>query len=217
MNEYNIYARLEYRWLGFAIKVRSGGSRSKSKTSYQNPGQWGGASSTLSSTWEAGLSIDTHFNVTYVSMLAVPAGIGGPINGRAASTSLELAPRRRANCWVVGQLARNFHHSGCNLWCIVRYSRRHPVSPQGPGGRGPDFFSCPSLSLSLSRFPCAASSAEKTRWELSEGHSTHEAESPWPVHFKHSHWWKRRSRSKFATSHHAWGTNGVYKWMQDGL
>ena len=32
------------------------------------------------------------------------------------------------------------------------------------------------------------------------------AESPWPLHFKHSHWWKRRSRSKF-TSHYAWGTN----------
>ena len=40
------------------------------------------------------------------------------------------------------------------------------------------------------------------------GHFTHETESPWPVHFQHSHWWKRRSRSKFA-SHYAWGTNGV--------
>jgi hypothetical protein len=28
------------------------------------------------------------------------------------------------------------------------------------------------------------------------------------LHFKHSHWWKRRSWSKF-TSHYAWGTNGV--------
>ena len=28
------------------------------------------------------------------------------------------------------------------------------------------------------------------------------------LHFKHSRWWKRRSRSKFA-SHYAWGTNGV--------
>ena len=37
---------------------------------------------------------------------------------------------------------------------------------------------------------------------------THETESPWPVHFKHSHWWKRRSRSKF-TPQYAWGTNGV--------
>jgi hypothetical protein len=36
-----------------------------------------------------------------------------------------------------------------------------------------------------------------------------------PVHFKHSHWWKKRSWSKFA-SHYAWGTNGVYKWMQGG-
>ena len=31
----------------------------------------------------------------------------------------------------------------------------------------------------------------------------------------HYTWWKRRSRSKF-TSHYAWGTNGVYKWMQGG-
>ena len=36
------------------------------------------------------------------------------------------------------------------------------------------------------------------------------------LHFKHSHWWKRRSRTKFA-SHHTWGANGVYKWMQDGI
>ena len=50
-----------------------------------------------------------------------------------------------------------------------------------------------------------------------QGHFTHGTESPWPLHFKHSHWWKRRSRwSKFATSHYAWGTNGVNMWMQDG-
>jgi len=30
----------------------------------------------------------------------------------------------------------------------------------------------------------------------------------WPLHFKHSQWWKRRSQSKFA-SHYAQGTNGV--------
>jgi hypothetical protein len=36
----------------------------------------------------------------------------------------------------------------------------------------------------------------------------HETESPRPLHFKHSLWWKRRSRSKFA-SHYAWGTNKV--------
>ena len=33
--------------------------------------------------------------------------------------------------------------------------------------------------------------------------------------FKHSHWWKRWSWSKF-TSYYAWGTNGVSMWMQDG-
>jgi hypothetical protein len=35
------------------------------------------------------------------------------------------------------------------------------------------------------------------------------------IHFKQSHWWRRRSPSKFA-SHYAWGTNGVSMWMQDG-
>ena len=47
-------------------------------------------------------------------------------------------------------------------------------------------------------------------------HFTNETESPWLLNFKHSHWWKRQSRSKFATSHCAWGTTGVYMWMQDG-
>ena len=41
-----------------------------------------------------------------------------------------------------------------------------------------------------------------------KGHFTHETEGPWPLHFKHSHWWKRRSRSKFAP-HYAWRTNGI--------
>ena len=45
-------------------------------------------------------------------------------------------------------------------------------------------------------------------------HFTHKTESPWPLHFKHSHWWKRRSRSKFA-SHYAWGTNGVCECKMD--
>ena len=46
---------------------------------------------------------------------------------------------------------------------------------------------------------------------------THETESPWTLHFKHSHWWKRRSRwSKFATSHYAWQTNRVSLWTQGG-
>ena len=40
------------------------------------------------------------------------------------------------------------------------------------------------------------------------------SESPWPLHFKHSHWWKRRSWSKF-TLHYAWGTNGVCECKMD--
>jgi hypothetical protein len=42
-----------------------------------------------------------------------------------------------------------------------------------------------------------------------KGHFTHETESPWPLHFKHSHWWKRQSWSTFA-SHYTRGTNIVY-------
>ena len=47
-----------------------------------------------------------------------------------------------------------------------------------------------------------------------QGHFTHETESPWPLHFKHSDWWKRRSRFKFA-SHYAWGTNWVCESKMD--
>ena len=48
-----------------------------------------------------------------------------------------------------------------------------------------------------------------------KAHFTHETESPWPLHFKHSHWWKRRVRSKFA-SHYAWGTTAVCECKMDG-
>ena len=41
----------------------------------------------------------------------------------------------------------------------------------------------------------------KSEW-YTKGHFTHETEGPCPFHFKHSHCWKRRSRSKFA-SHYA--------------
>ena len=43
---------------------------------------------------------------------------------------------------------------------------------------------------------------------------THETESPWPSHFKHSYWWKRRSCSKFR-SHYAWGTDIVCECEMD--
>ena len=52
-------------------------------------------------------------------------------------------------------------------------------------------------------------------WVYTKGHFTHEIESPRPVHFKHSNWWERRSRSKFATSHYAWGTIGVCECTMD--
>ena len=44
------------------------------------------------------------------------------------------------------------------------------------------------------------------KWLL--GQFAHKAHGMWPLHFKHSHWWKRRSQSKFA-SQCARGTNGV--------
>ena len=55
----------------------------------------------------------------------------------------------------------------------------------------------------------------KTLGPSYQGHVTHETESPWPLHFKHSRRWRTRSRSKFASSHHAWGTNGVCECKMD--
>ena len=43
---------------------------------------------------------------------------------------------------------------------------------------------------------------------------THKTESPLPLQFKHSHWWRRQSRSKF-TSHYGRGTNGVCECKTD--
>jgi hypothetical protein len=49
----------------------------------------------------------------------------------------------------------------------------------------------------------------------SDGHFTHETESPWPLHFKHSHWWERRSRFKFATHVRLRDQRSIYCiWMQ---
>ena len=47
-----------------------------------------------------------------------------------------------------------------------------------------------------------------------EGHFTHETESPWPLHFEHSHWWKRWSWSKFAFTLRLRDQRST--WMQDG-
>ena len=45
-------------------------------------------------------------------------------------------------------------------------------------------------------------------WSQLLAHVWSSPKGPWPMHFKHSHWWKRRSWSKF-TSHYGWGTNKV--------
>ena len=47
----------------------------------------------------------------------------------------------------------------------------------------------------------------------SKGHFTHETESPWPLHFKHSHWWKRGSRIHVHFTLHLRDQRS--KWMQD--
>ena len=49
-----------------------------------------------------------------------------------------------------------------------------------------------------SRYECAMGLGPLHTWEW----------EPWPLHFKHSHWWKRRTQSKFA-SHYVWGINIV--------
>ena len=58
-----------------------------------------------------------------------------------------------------------------------------------------------------------------TKWlhyrRVCKGHFTRETESLWPLlHYKHSHWWRRQSRSKSA-SHYAWGTNRVCECKMD--
>ena len=46
------------------------------------------------------------------------------------------------------------------------------------------------------------------------GHFTHETEGLRPIQFKHPHWWKRGSQSKF-TSHYTRWTNGVCECKMD--
>ena len=66
---------------------------------------------------------------------------------------------------------------------------------------------------------CEVALSLNVEWEVfdawtSKGHFTHKTKSPWPLHFKHSHWWKGWSRSKF-DSHYAWGTNRVSECTMD--
>ena len=78
---------------------------------------------------------------------------------------------------------------------------------------------CWSLQCSVERtWMGSAFSTNESAWSVivtgSQSCVWSGPETPWPLHFKHSRWWKRRSPSKFA-SHYAGGTNGVM-WMQDG-
>jgi hypothetical protein len=71
-----------------------------------------------------------------------------------------------------------------------------------------------SLLLNLSHIPGSNKSWESQQITKAKGHFTHESVSPWPLHSKHSHLWKRQSRSKFA-SHYAWGTDKVCECRMD--
>ena len=73
------------------------------------------------------------------------------------------------------------------------------------------------MGVDITEFRCTLGSGYILRFifsMLSKGHFTHETASPWPLHFKHSHWCKRRSRSEFA-SHYAWRTDGVCECKMD--
>ena len=50
-------------------------------------------------------------------------------------------------------------------------------------------------------------------WCLCKGHFSHETESPWRLHFKHTHW-KRWSRSKWSVTLHLGDQRTT--WMPDG-
>jgi hypothetical protein len=64
-------------------------------------------------------------------------------------------------------------------------------------GQSPPFRPMRALTLPWSRafsLVCeVALSGAIEKFHQSEGHFTHETESPWPLHFQHSHWWKRRT------------------------
>jgi hypothetical protein len=62
--------------------------------------------------------------------------------------------------------------------------------------------------------PCRTLCRLHIHLPFTHGHYTHETESPWPLHFNHSHWWKERSWSKFA-SHYTRGTNIVCECKMD--
>ena len=56
-----------------------------------------------------------------------------------------------------------------------------------------------------------------TYQNIPHGHFTHRTESPWQtISLQALSLVEKADRSKFA-SHHTWGANEVYKWMQDGI
>ena len=68
------------------------------------------------------------------------------------------------------------------------------------------------LGLGLGWRCCPSPTYIRVIHEISHGQFTHEIDCMWPLHFKHSHWWKRRSWSKFASCLR----DQRSMWMQDG-
>jgi hypothetical protein len=87
---------------------------------------------------------------------------------------------------------------GTYSFCQFQFTFKHLHAPHSTAGE----------------YPYRTCSQSYGRRLLLRGYFTHETVSPWPLNFKHSHWWKWRSRSKFA-SHNSWGTNGVCECKMD--
>ena len=89
------------------------------------------------------------------------------------------------------------HFKRCHWW--KRWSRSKFVASHYAWGTSGDWEPVTILTLQ------ALSLVEKAepvqvRFTLGTLEGPTETESPWPLlHFKRSHWWKRRSRSKFAS------------------
>ena len=105
-----------------------------------------------------------------------------------------------ASGWGPGMWAQQEQRSPTRIVSGARSLKSHGCQGRGIG-EGWGIFLSEAASKGLPRpFNSAG-------WKCSKGPFTHKTESPWPHRSQHPHWWKRWSRSKFATSHYTWGTN----------
>ena len=72
-----------------------------------------------------------------------------------------------------------------------------------------------SAATGIDRFPGSKVESFEEEEEVRATSQTRLRARDQVVHFKHSHWRKRRSWANFA-SHYTWWTNGVCEWTQDG-